>query len=70
MSMLLRAGSFCLHFHDFACAGMIPRAPGLRRRTRRWEAHIWDAKKQVYLGGYDSEEHAGAAPCAQLAWQQ
>ncbi|KAK9826847.1 hypothetical protein WJX81_007439 [Elliptochloris bilobata] len=31
------------------------------RRTRRWEAHIWDNKKQVYLGGYDSEEHAGKA---------
>lgn len=40
--------------------------PVLRRRTRRWEAHIWDAKKQVYLGGYDSEEHAGAVPSHSL----
>lgn len=30
-----------------------------RRRTKRWEAHIWDDKKQVYLGGFDVEEHAG-----------
>ena len=29
------------------------------RRTKRWEAHIWDDKKQVYLGGFDIEEHAG-----------
>jgi len=21
------------------------------RRTRRWEAHIWENKKQLYLGG-------------------
>ncbi|CAK0780184.1 hypothetical protein CVIRNUC_004961 [Coccomyxa viridis] len=31
------------------------------RRTKRWEAHIWDDKKQVYLGGFDIEEHAGKA---------
>ncbi|KAK9915253.1 hypothetical protein WJX75_006763 [Coccomyxa subellipsoidea] len=31
------------------------------RRTKRWEAHIWDDKKQVYLGGFDVEEHAGKA---------
>ena len=35
------------------------------RRTKRWEAHIWDDKKQVYLGGFDIEEHAGLLPfCA------
>nr|GFB53136.1 AP2-like ethylene-responsive transcription factor [Tanacetum cinerariifolium] len=22
------------------------------RRTGRWESHIWDCGKQVYLGGY------------------
>jgi hypothetical protein len=33
-----------------------------RRRTKRWEAHIWDDKKQVYLGGFDIEEHAGEQP--------
>lgn len=38
-----------------------------RRRTQRWEAHIWDAKKQVYLGGYDNEDHAGAAPARSRA---
>ena len=32
---------------------------GAFRRTKRWEAHIWDEKKQVYLGGFDVEEHAG-----------
>lgn len=25
------------------------------KRTQRFEAHIWDAKKQIYLGGFDSE---------------
>ena len=33
------------------------------RRTKRWEAHIWDDKKQVYLGGFDVEEHAGDHQC-------
>lgn len=31
---------------------------------RRWEAHIWVGKgvnKQIYLGGYDSEETAAQA---------
>ena len=37
------------------------------RRTKRWEAHIWDDKKQVYLGGFDIEEHAGTTiVCPQL----
>jgi AP2 domain len=27
-------------------------------RTGRFEAHIWDSGKQVYLGGFDSEEQA------------
>ena len=33
------------------------------RRSGRWEAHIWLKKtgKQVYLGGYDLEEHAAEA---------
>lgn len=31
------------------------------RRTKKWEAHIWDNRKQLYLGGYDIEEHAGVA---------
>ncbi len=25
------------------------------RRTQRFEAHIWESKKQIYLGGFDSE---------------
>ncbi|KAF2319929.1 hypothetical protein GH714_020613 [Hevea brasiliensis] len=29
------------------------------RRTGRWESHIWDAGKQVYLGGFDTA-HAAA----------
>lgn len=36
------------------------------RRTKRWEAHIWDDKKQVYLGGFDVEEHAGDYPCSEF----
>jgi AP2-like factor, euAP2 lineage len=30
-------------------------------RTGRFEAHIWDSGKQVYLGGFDSEEQAALA---------
>ena len=33
----------------------------MRRRTKRWEAHIWADKKQVYLGGFVNEARAGAA---------
>ncbi|KAE8673989.1 Ethylene-responsive transcription factor RAP2-7 [Hibiscus syriacus] len=29
------------------------------RRTGRWESHIWDCGKQVYLGGFDAA-HAAA----------
>jgi hypothetical protein len=25
------------------------------KRTQRYEAHIWECKKQIYLGGFDSE---------------
>ena len=31
------------------------------RRTARWEAHVWDGGKQVYLGGFDTEERAARA---------
>ena len=33
------------------------------RRSGRWEAHIWikDIGRQVYLGGYENEEHAAEA---------
>lgn len=30
-------------------------------RTGRWEAHIWEEGKQVYLGGFDTEEQAALA---------
>ena len=30
-------------------------------RTGRWEAHIWEDGKQVYLGGFDSEAQAALA---------
>lgn len=30
-------------------------------RTGRWEAHIWESGKQVYLGGYDAEDEAALA---------
>lgn len=30
-------------------------------RTGRWEAHIWEDGKQVYLGGFDTEEQASIA---------
>ncbi|KAL0029642.1 hypothetical protein WJX79_010174 [Trebouxia sp. C0005] len=31
------------------------------RRTRKWEAHIWDDRHQIYLGGFNSEEDAARA---------
>jgi len=30
-------------------------------RTGRWEAHIWQDGKQIYLGGFDGEEQAALA---------
>ncbi|KAK8940004.1 Floral homeotic protein APETALA 2 [Platanthera guangdongensis] len=31
------------------------------RRTGRWESHIWDCGKQVYLGGFDTSNAAARA---------
>ncbi|XP_047979915.1 ethylene-responsive transcription factor RAP2-7-like [Salvia hispanica] len=31
------------------------------RRTGRWESHIWDSGKQVYLGGFDTALSAARA---------
>eukprot|EP00963_Diacronema_lutheri_P000633 scaffold37_cov346-Pavlova_lutheri.AAC.17 len=31
------------------------------RRTQRWEAHIWENKKQLYLGAHDEETSAARA---------
>ncbi|XP_042415789.1 APETALA2-like protein 2 isoform X3 [Zingiber officinale] len=31
------------------------------RRTGRWESHIWDCSKQVYLGGFDTAHAAARA---------
>ncbi|KAM0836550.1 hypothetical protein ACQ4PT_062252 [Festuca glaucescens] len=31
------------------------------RRTGRWESHIWDSGKQVYLGGFDTAQAAARA---------
>ncbi|XP_076898183.1 ethylene-responsive transcription factor RAP2-7-like [Bidens hawaiensis] len=31
------------------------------RRTGRWEAHIWDCGKQVYIGGFDTSYAAARA---------
>lgn len=33
----------------------------LYRRTGRWESHIWDCGKQVYLGGFDTSHAAARA---------
>ncbi|KAE8721879.1 Ethylene-responsive transcription factor RAP2-7 [Hibiscus syriacus] len=33
----------------------------LYRRTGRWESHIWDCGKQVYLGGFDTAHAAARA---------
>lgn len=31
------------------------------RRTGRWESHIWDSGKQLYLGGFDTSHDAARA---------
>ncbi|KAL3137596.1 hypothetical protein ABBQ38_004877 [Trebouxia sp. C0009 RCD-2024] len=31
------------------------------KRTKKWEAHLWDERHQVYLGGFDCEEDAARA---------
>mmetsp|Transcript_12705 Transcript_12705/g.46455 ORF Transcript_12705/g.46455 Transcript_12705/m.46455 type:complete len:877 (+) Transcript_12705:346-2976(+) len=31
------------------------------QRTSRWEAHIWDQGRQMYLGGFDTERKAATA---------
>ena len=31
------------------------------RRTKKWEAHIWSERKQMYLGGHATEEGAARA---------
>ncbi|KAG1665636.1 hypothetical protein FOA52_011230 [Chlamydomonas sp. UWO 241] len=31
------------------------------RRTARYEAHIWEDRRQCYLGGFDVEDHAAKA---------
>lgn len=37
------------------------------RRTRRYEAHIWLSKKQMYLGGYNTE--VSGKGLGALCWQ-
>lgn len=44
------------------------------KRTQRYEAHIWESKKQIYLGGFESELLAArshdvmALKCKGLEW--
>jgi len=44
------------------------------KRTQRFEAHIWESKKQIYLGGFESELWAArshdimALKCKGLQW--
>ncbi len=36
-------------------------------RTRRWESHIWENSKQLYLGGFDSEHQAALVMLPSIA---
>jgi hypothetical protein len=63
--------------HAPACAPLPPSAARQpparlrlppRRRTRRWEAHIWENKKQLYLGGFAEELDAAKAHDVMSVW--
>jgi hypothetical protein len=45
-----------------------PALPCPARRTRRWEAHIWENKKQLYLGGFEEETSAAKAHDVMSVW--
>jgi hypothetical protein len=56
--------SFFFPYSSFLAGAAVPHrppnAPRFRgvtkhKRTQRYEAHIWECKKQIYLGGFDSE---------------
>jgi hypothetical protein len=64
-----------IHDLQFVCDAIPPNTPDGKQRSSqyrgvtkhkrsgRWEAHIWvkETGKQMYLGGYDTEEHAAEA---------
>ena len=59
-------------FHDES--GKKFRGVTKHKRTQRYEAHIWESKKQIYLGGFESELLAArshdvmALKCKGLEW--
>ena len=42
-------------------ANLVNSAIVVHRRTKKWEAHIWDNRQQMYLGGYMTEQGAARA---------
>jgi len=67
-------------FHSTMCdtshheSGRKFRGVTKHKRTQRYEAHIWESKKQIYLGGFESELLAArshdvmALKCKGLEW--
>ncbi|KAI3432230.1 hypothetical protein D9Q98_003792 [Chlorella vulgaris] len=50
-----------MHLKSSNPGGLRMRGVTRHKRTQRYEGHIWESKKQVYLGAYDTEALAGMA---------
>ncbi|KAI3432236.1 hypothetical protein D9Q98_003797 [Chlorella vulgaris] len=55
------APDMVMHLRSSNPGGLRMRGVTRHKRTQRYEGHIWESKKQVYLGAYDTEALAGMA---------
>ena len=49
------------------CSPPVLRLPHRHPSAPRFESHIWESKKQIYLGGFDTEALAAKAHGERLA---
>ena len=59
-SALRRTHYFADHVEAVICH-VLGQIDNVASRTGRYEAHIWQEGKQIYLGGFDAEEQAALA---------
>jgi hypothetical protein len=65
---LLQRASITGQLHSVSSAGFkeassqVAKLRGVtrHRRTQRFEAHIWEERRQIYIGGYDVSVHLGS----------